>query len=107
MTTNGALVNPQGNSKICFYEWQVGLGASYQIDFFIPYLGAKWSNAGASFKHLPAGFLPTGSYFKTKNRRKFGMVIGTTLSTSNRFAATVEARLIDEQSITLAADIKF
>ena len=35
------------------------------------------------------------------------MVMGTTLSSGNRFAATVEARLIDEQSITLAADIKF
>lgn len=107
ITTNGALVNPPSGSKIRFYEWQIGAGASYQVDMFIPYIGAKWSNAGANFKHLPQNFLPTGRHFKTKNRRKFGMVIGTTLSTSNRFAATVEARLIDEQSITLAADIKF
>lgn len=35
------------------------------------------------------------------------MVVGTTLSNGNRFAATVEARLIDEQSITLAAEVKF
>ena len=107
ITSNGALVNPRAGSRVVFYEWQIGLGASYQIDMFIPYIGAKWSNAGAKFKHLPSGFLPTGRHFKTKNRRKFGMVVGTTLSSGNRFAATVEARLIDEQSITLAADIKF
>ncbi len=107
MTTNGAPVNPRSGSKLTYHEWQVGLGASYQVDFFIPYIGVKYSNAGGRFKHLPFGFLPTGRHFKTKNRRKFGMVLGTTLSNGNRFAATVEARLIDEQSITLAAEVKF
>ncbi|QVL57749.1 MAG: hypothetical protein KFB93_01350 [Simkaniaceae bacterium] len=107
MTVNGAPVTPRPGSKLTYYEWQVGFGASYQIDLFIPYIGAKYSNAGARFKNLPSGFLPSGRYFKTKNRRKFGMVVGTTLSNGNRFAATVEARLIDEQSITLAAEVKF
>jgi len=107
ITSNGALVTPIEGSKISFYEWQVGVGASYEIDIFNPYLGVKYSNAGALFKHLPPGFLPTGRHFKTKNRRKFGMVLGTTLSNGNRFAANVEARLIDEQALTLAASIKF
>jgi hypothetical protein len=100
-------VTPRAGSKISFYEWQLGVGASYEVDIFNPYLGVKYSNAGARFKHLPPGFLPTGRHFKTKNRRKFGMVLGTTLSNGNRFAANVEARLIDEQALTLAASIKF
>lgn len=107
MTVNGAPISPSPGSKLAYHEWQVGMGVSYQIDLFIPYIGAKYSNAGASFRHLPSGFLTTGRHFKTKNRRKFGMAIGTTLSNGNRFAATVEARLIDEQSITLAAEAKF
>lgn len=107
MTVNGTPVNPRPGTKLSYSEWQVGLGASYQIDLFIPYIGVKYSNATARFKHLPSGFLKTGTHFKTKNRRKFGMVIGTTLSNGNRFGATVEARLIDEQSITLAAEVKF
>ncbi len=107
LTANGAPVNPRGGSKLVFQEWQIGLGAAYQIDIFIPYLGVKYSNAYGRFKNLPSGFLPNGTHFKTKNRRKFGMVLGATLSNGNRFAATVEARLIDEQAITLAAEIKF
>ena len=83
------------------------MGAVYQIDLLTPYLGVKYSNASARFKHLPTGFLPTGRHFKTKNRRKFGMGLGTILSTGSRFAATVEVRMIDEQSITLAGEIKF
>ncbi|MCB1107555.1 MAG: hypothetical protein KDK76_05625 [Chlamydiia bacterium] len=106
MTTNGALVNPRDGSRVSFYEWQIGTGVSYQIDMLIPYLGVKYSNAGAHFKHLPSGFLPSGHHFKVKNRRKFGMVIGTSFSTGNRFAATVETRFIDEQSITLAAEVR-
>lgn len=104
---NGAPITPRGSSELSFHEWQVGLGVSYQVDLFTPYLGAKYSNAGASFKNLPSELLPIGPYFKTKSQRKFGMVIGTTLSNGNRFAATLEARLIDEQSITLAAEAKF
>lgn len=107
MTLNGVPVSPRPGAKLTYYEWQVGLGASYQIDLFIPYIGVKYSNAGARFRHLPPGFLLSGRHFKTKNRRKFGMALGTTLSNGNRFAATVEVRLIDEQSITLAAEVKF
>lgn len=107
LTVNGAPVNLRDGSKITYHEWQIGLGVSYQIDIFLPYLGVKYSNVSANFKNLPPGFLQKGDHFKGKNQRKFGMAIGTTLSNSNRFAATVEARLIDEQSITLAADIKF
>ena len=105
ITTNGTPVNPSGGSKITYYEWQVGVGASYQIDLFTPYVGVKYSNAGARFKHLPVGFLPNTRHFKTKNRRKFGMALGTTLSTGSRFSASVEARVIDEQSITLSANV--
>lgn len=107
LTTNGVPVNPRAGSKLRYYEWQIGVGASYQIEIFFPYLGVKYSNAGVRFKHLPTGFIPNTRHFKGKNRRKFGMVLGTTLSTGNWFAGTVEARLIDEQSITLAAEVKF
>jgi len=107
LTTNGVPVSPRPGSKLTYNEWQVGFGVSYQVEMFTPYLGVKYSNASARFKHLPIGFLPNGRHFKGKNRRKFGMAIGTTLSNGNRFAATVEARLIDEQSITLAAEVKF
>ena len=107
MTQNGTPVNPRVGSKISFHEWQVGLGVSYQVALFYPYIAVKYSNAQARFKHLPTGFFPNTRHFKVKNRRKFGMAIGTTLSNGSRFDVSVEARIIDEQAITLAAQIKF
>ena len=107
ITTNGVPISSRTGSKVTYYEWQVGLGAAYQVDLFFPYIAVKYSNASARFKHLPVGFFQNSRHFKTKNRRKFGMALGTTLSTGSRFSASVEARVIDEQSITLAANVKF
>ncbi|NGX50671.1 MAG: Major outer membrane porin [Chlamydiae bacterium] len=107
MTINGVPVTPRRGSKITYHEWQVGVGAAYQIAIFFPYIAVKYSNASARFKHLPVGFFKAGRHFNAKNRRKFGMALGTTLSTGSRFSASVEARVIDENSLTLAAEIKF
>jgi len=107
MTTNGVPVNPRKGSKLNFHEWQIGIGASYQVDIFYPYLTVKYSNASSRLKHLPPGFLLGTRHFNMKNRRKFGLALGCSLSNTNRFDITVEARLIDEQAITLAGEVKF
>jgi len=107
MTTNGVPVQPRPGSKLNFHEWQFGLGASYEVGIFFPYLVVKYSNATGRLKHLPTGFLPGTRHFNMKNRRKFGMAFGCSLSNSSRFSATVEARLIDEQALTLAGEVKF
>lgn len=107
LTVNGTPVNPDAGSKLVYSEWQIGLGAAYQVDIFFPYLAVKYSNATGHFEYLPPGFLNEGRQFKLKNRRKFGLALGTTLSTGSRLAANVEVRLIDEQAITLAAELEF
>lgn len=107
ITVNGAPVKDSSAARLFYSEWQIGLGISYQQDPFIPYIGVKYANATARFHHLPLGALTTGGHFKVKNRRKFGMVLGTTGSNGKYFGSTVEIRLIDEQSITLAAEVKF
>jgi len=103
---NGTPLSPLKKTKLSYDEWQLAFGLSYQIDIFIPYIGVRYSNARAQFKHLPLEALNGIKDFKVKNRVKFGMAIGTTLSNSNRFSASVEARLIDEQSKTLAVEVK-
>lgn len=107
MTTNGASVTPLRGSKIKFQEWQIGLGFTYQIELFYPYITARYANATARFRHLPEDFLPNITHFKAKNRRKFGMSLGCSLSNTSRFDVTVEVRLIDEEAVTLAGEIKF
>lgn len=107
LTTNGVPIKPNSGTKLNFHEWQIGIGVSYQVNIFYPYLTVKYSNATARLKHLPRGFLPGTRHFNMKNRRKFGIALGCSLSNMSRFSLTVEARLIDEQAITLAANLKF
>lgn len=107
ITTNGQPIQSHSGSKLHFHEWQVGLGISYQTGIFYPYLGVKYSNATGRLQHLPAGFLPNTSHLNMKSRRKFGLALGCSLSNLSRFALTVETRLIDEQAISLAGEVKF
>lgn len=107
MTSNGVPTHPHSGSKLNFHEWQIGIGASYQIDIFYPYLTVRYSNATAHLKHLPPGFLEGTRHFTMKNRRKFGLSLGCTLSNGSRFSGLVETRFIDEQAITLAGEVKF
>ena len=91
-----------------YHEWQVGVGISYQVDLFVPYIALKYSNASVRYRNLPAGFLSgrkTG--FNAKNRGKFGLALGTSLTTGRLFALNLELRMIDEQAITLSGELKF
>ena len=86
---------------------QVGAGLSYQIDIFVPYLAVKYSNVSAEFRHLPPTLFPNFSSFKAKNRHYFGLALGTALTTGRLFSLNVELRVIDEQSLTLAGNLRF
>ena len=107
MTQNGAPFTPNTRSTIDFNQWQIGLGASYQISIFYPYLSVKYLNAKSFFNHLPAHFFSDTNHFTTRNRKKFGIAIGTTLSTSSIFDLSIEAQLIDQEAFTLTGEIRF
>jgi hypothetical protein len=42
-----------------------------------------------------------------KNRMKFGLALGCSLTNLDRFSATAEVRMIDEQAVTLAGTVLF
>lgn len=107
MTQNGTPFTPNNRSSIDFNQWQIGLGASYQISIFYPYLSVKYLNAKSFFNHLPAHFFSNTNHFKTSNRKKFGIAIGTTISTGSIFDLSVEAQLIDQEAFTLTGEIRF
>ena len=107
MTQNGTPFTPNARSSIDFNQWQIGLGASYQISIFYPYLSVKYLNANSFFNHLPAHFFSNTNHFKTSNRKKFGIALGTTISTGSIFDLSVEAQLIDQEAFTLTGEIRF
>lgn len=107
MAVNGMPAYLVEKAKLHFHEWQIGCGASYQVGIFFPYILVKYGKTKTLLDHLPPTSLLTTSQLTLKNRRKIGMGLGCSLSNLNRFALTVEVRLIDEQAISLAGEVKF
>lgn len=107
ITENG---RPQitGNSKIKYRDWQIDLGIAHKIDIFIPYVGAMYLNSKAKIFEAP--FIISNDSFnwiEMKNRDRFGVYVGCSLSNCKYFLLTIEARFIDEEAISVVGEIKF
>ena len=103
---NGTPFSPT-DGHISYKEWQIALALAYQVDIFIPYIAVKYSNVTATFKNLPNFYLPSRTSFGAKNRTKFGMALGTSLTTGRLFSLDIEARMIDETAFTIAGELRF
>ncbi len=95
------------DAKMLYREWQVGLGVSREIDMFIPYAAIKFSDVDARVSSLRPNLQLNTSHFRMTNRNHFGLVLGCTLTPGKYFDLTVESRMIDEEAITLAGNVKF
>jgi hypothetical protein len=91
-------------------EWQVSLGVSHRICWFVPYVAVKYSSFRAKFR----GTVFTTTTFGTldfdscfKNRDVVGFVAGISLVDSERMHVTAEGRFFDEKALTVAADFRF
>jgi hypothetical protein len=95
-------------SRLNWDEWQVDLDLSYQIDFMIPYLGIKYSSVRSELHAVEFEVANGGGAENTfKERNPVGAVIGCTISNGKYFLLNVEGRLIDEEAVTVSADLKF
>jgi len=108
ITENGVPVHGLGNAKLRYREWQLGLGLSYQSDIFTPYIGATYCQMQGEYKKLASTILPNHqTHFTMKSRKKFGMAVGTTLSTGKIFEMDLEARLINETAVSITGNVRF
>lgn len=93
--------------KAHYTEWQVGAGLSYQLRYFYPYFGLKFANARSKFYALSTPlFLPNES-FSIKTKSIPGLFLGCGFAPQRGFSIDVEARFIDETSLTAAANLRF
>ena len=53
LLVDGKPIPSIGSAKIRFREWQVGLGASYQVEMLTPYIVAKYSNVHCKIPKIP------------------------------------------------------
>lgn len=95
-------------SEVDFREWQVGIGASYRWNWFIPYLGVDYSDYRARFQYLDSlrALFPS-RHVTFKDRYPMGIYFGFGLSPERAVNVNFEARLINENAITASADFRF
>jgi hypothetical protein len=106
--------NPRGTrAKLRYNEWQVSVGSAYNFCCAVPYINLNFSGLTASkVKNIreipPSVTLQTiDNTFKLKARKLVGLSIGTSWVPVDCFYVTVEARLINERSMTFQAQVKF
>jgi major outer membrane protein len=106
--TNDGANAPSGNGEVRWNQWQINLDISYKIELFTPYIGAKYSSAQTILNGFPIPISSSGSGSNTfKNTTPVGLYLGCTLSTGRYFMLNLEARLIDEEAITVSGDFRF
>ena len=100
---NGVSFPSEANVK--YHEWQVGLGVSYQVDLFCPYISATYSDVRARISRISSNMQLHSSHFKMRSRDKFGMALGCSLTNAKIVDINLEVRLIDEAAVILAGNI--
>lgn len=103
-TVNG--VSHATGAHMRYWEWQIGTALSYTADILTPYIGATYSVAQANLLGFQSSIYPR-SHFHMRNADRFGMAVGCAISSGKMVDINLEARLISEQSITAAANVKF
>ncbi len=107
VSSNGTAESVVG-SRVEWRAWQINFDISYKIDWFIPYIGAKYLNGQTLLKNfsIPISQELVGSD-TFKNRDPVGLYLGCTLSSGKYFMLNLEGRLIDEEAITVSTDFRF
>ncbi len=105
---NGETFNvPYHKTKLKYNEWQIGGSIAQRIEILTPYFVLEYSRVRAHMKHIPPELLLPKGNFKMNNRVYVGLCFGCTISMGNLFDLNIETRWIDEQSASLAANVKF
>lgn len=109
-------VTPNDQYNTQYREWQVGLGAAYTIATrcpslaLIPYLAATWS--GFHMDSSTFEFFTGESIFSLpipnfENAKRWGYVVGTTITLFDVTGITVEGRFGSEKALYVNGQLRF
>ncbi|MBU0633573.1 MAG: hypothetical protein KKA52_00750 [Candidatus Omnitrophica bacterium] len=86
-------------------EWQVALGISKKFDYFIPYVGVKYSDIKTSAKATVSGTSYQSDAAKSKG--KVGPFIGVSILPMKGVSIDLGGRFVDETAFSAKATIRF
>ncbi len=97
------------SAKMFYHEWQANLGIAYEAGFLVPYIGFQYTQA---YSKVEAPFVMSiardeerENHFKTRN--PYGLYLGCSVVAGKIFFINVEARLLDEEAVSVSADLRF
>ncbi len=97
------------NAGFHYHEWQGAIGVARRIKFLIPYIGIQYTSVecivDSPYTPSIAPNYSTTNHFKSKNHA--GVYLGCAISNGNIFFLNIEARLVDEEAMTVTADFRF
>lgn len=96
---------PNTDYALDFDEYQVAVAVSYQIDDAVPYLGFKVSEGRGHEEIKPPGYINYKGDIKTKRNK--GYIFGLTYYFFNKCSLGIEARLGDEDAVTMNTMVRF
>ena len=99
LTVDGSHASTQG-AHSRWRQWQVNADISYHIDLFTPYIGVKYGIGKTAIGAIAA----TGNF---ESKCPVGLDLGCALSNGKYFMLNVEARLINEEALTISGDLRF
>lgn len=100
--------SPVMGTHLIWKQWQVNLDLSYKIHLFTPYIGIKYSQEEAKIGDFSVAIASNGSGAnQLMNRDPVGLYLGCGLSSGKYLMINLEGRLIDEEAISLTADLRF
>lgn len=97
-------VYPDNYAHARFYEWQAGLGLSYCICSFVPYIAIDWSYINVNDENT----VLFGSVLSNfKSQKNIGYAVGVTLVDDDRATLSIEGRWADEKACCVNGQLRF
>ncbi len=100
-----------------YEEFQASLCGSYKIDMFIPYVGATY--LFSTLKPYPINLvllrfpspdqdmLSDFPIKETKNKNRWGAVVGISLVSKETISINLESRMVDQNAVNVTAELRF
>lgn len=99
---------PVAGTQLRWEQWQINADFSYNIHYFTPYIGVKYSNAKAHLGTFPDPIANDGTGSNEfVGRIPVGLYLGCGITNGKYFLFNIEGRLIDEEAVTLTGEFRF
>lgn len=95
---------PDAYAHARFYEWQVGLGLSYRICNFVPYIAIEGSYLSINNKQSTVLGVTLNNF---ESAKYIGYAVGVTLVDDDKATLTVEGRFADQLACCVNGQFRF